>query len=146
MSRPAASRRIDPRVLGGLALAGGVAYLGGLILGEYPFNGLLPVVGGLLLGAAVGGAVALVLRAEPPAWAVVVAAILAVWGELIAVRREPAEIPQWPWPWQAFGGGHTWRWPQWAALAAAAIGGLYRLTYRLRSPETSGGDGPDDGT
>lgn len=72
---------VTPRNVLGLAVAFGVAWLGGLVLGEYPFDGVLPVVGGFLLGVAVVGAAAFVEEGEdPPAWVTVSGAVLAVWG------------------------------------------------------------------
>jgi len=65
----------------GLAAAFGVAWFGGLILGEYPFDGALPVFGGFLMGVSVVGAAAFVEEGEdPPPWVVVACAVLAVWG------------------------------------------------------------------
>ena len=60
------------------------------------------------------GTLALVLRAEPPAWAILVGAALGVAGEWIAVIVQKG--PKGSIPWQAY-----------AALVAAAIGGAWRL-------------------
>lgn len=102
------------RTLAGLVVAFGVAWLGGLILGEYPFTGFLPVLGGFLLGVTVVGAAAFVEGGDPPKWAIVVASALAVWGEWRAAWIDAGGIG--PLPTEA-----------WYAMAAAGVGGLFRL-------------------
>lgn len=120
------------RSLAGLVLALGVAWLGALVLGEYPFTGYLPIVGGLLLGVAVVEAAAFVEQGDPPVWAVVVAAGLAVWGEWRAAWIDAAGLG--PLPWEA-----------WAAMAAAGVGALHRLVpapaRRSRGPDSDESSG-----
>ncbi|HVM39726.1 MAG TPA: hypothetical protein VM618_02970 [Acidimicrobiia bacterium] len=112
------------RTLAGLLVALGVAWIGSFILGEYPYTGWLPIVGGVLLGVSVVGAAAFVERGDPPPWAIVVAAGMAVWGEWRAAWIDAGGIG--PLPWEA-----------WAAMAAAAVGALARLIPpRRRDDET----------
>jgi hypothetical protein len=101
------------RIAGSLALAAFVAWLGGEILGEYPFRGPLPVLGGFLLGMTVVGAIAVVLRREPPAWLVVLGAACAAGGEALAVNHDTAGLR--PWPVVGY-----------VSVGAAALAGLWR--------------------
>lgn len=123
------------RTIAGLVVAFGAAWLGGLILGEYPFTGFLPVLGGFLLGVTVVGAAAFVEGGDPPKWAIVVASVFAVWGEWRAAWIDAGGIG--PLPTEA-----------WYAMAAAALGGLFRLIpppKRARaSTESDGSDGADE--
>lgn len=131
---PVASAVVPPivRTLAGLAVAFGAAWLGGLILGEYPFTGFLPVLGGFLLGVTVVGAAAFVEGGDPPKWAIVAASAFAVWGEWRAAWIDAGGIG--PLPTEA-----------WYAMAAAALGGLFRLVPppgRARGAAAS--DAPDE--
>lgn len=123
------------RTLAGLAVAFGAAWLGGLILGEYPFTGILPVLGGFLLGVTVVGAAAFVEGDDPPKWAIVVASAFAVWGE-------------WRAAWIDAGGIGPLPTVAWYAMAAAGLGGLFRLIpppKRARSSdEPDAADEPDE--
>ncbi len=115
------------RTLAGLVVALATAWLGGLILGEYPFTGILPVLGGFLLGVTVVGAAAFVEGDDPPKWAIVAASAFAVWGE-------------WRAAWIDAGGHGPLPTEAWYAMAAAALGGLFRLIpppRRARGAEES---------
>lgn len=122
------------RTLAGLAAALATAWLGGLILGEYPFTGVVPVLGGFLLGMAVVGAAAFVEGGDPPKWAIVVASAFAVWGEWRAAWIDAGGIG--PLPTEA-----------WYAMGAAAVGGLFRivpLPKRTRADEGEEARGADE--
>jgi hypothetical protein len=96
---------------GALVAAAVVAFLGGKILAEYPFDSFLPILGAALLGLAVTGTAAAVLRAVPPTWTVVVTATMAV---LVDTGPHGSIV-----------------WQGWAAMAVAGIGGLWRLRADL---------------
>ena len=87
--------RLVASLVVGLILAG----VGGLILGEYTFQG--PGVQWLAIsgGAGLGGAMAWVLNRvwghDPPRWMVPVAAGLSLAGETLAVRRD-MDGASWP--------------------------------------------------
>lgn len=128
------------RAMAGLVVAAGVAWLGSQILGEYPFRGWLPVLGGLLLGLSTTGAVGFVTRGEPVWWAVILAAALAVWGEALAVRVDLEGVPT-PCLDCAFRAPDlgSWQWEHAVAVVAAAVGGLFRLVSpRRRAARVSG--------
>jgi len=95
-----------------VVLGGVLAWLGGLILGEYPFVGdgiqWLPILGGAGLGGAVAWVVNRVWGGFPPVWMAAVAAALAVWGEVRAVQEDTPDGVSWP----AEG---------WAAITAAGV-------------------------
>jgi hypothetical protein len=111
------------RTVAGLVAAFAVAWIGSLVLGEYPFTGWLPLVGGFLLGLSVVGAAAFVERGDPPRWAIAAAAAMAVWGE-------------WRAAWIDAGGIGPLGWEAWAAMAAAACGALLRMIPPRRREET----------
>lgn len=134
---------VRPRNLLGLAAAFGVAWLGGLILGEYPFEGYLPVLGGFLLGVTTVGAAAFVEEDEdPPAWVPVLGAALAVWGiwraAWIDAGAEGAAFGLVP----SDGIGPLPSIATWAMVAAAA-GGLVRLIPKPRRAAPP--EPPDEG-
>jgi hypothetical protein len=109
------------RMVLAVLLAAGLAYLGGLILGEYTFEeGYLPILGGFGLGWAVAGLARFVAGSPTPLWVLITAGILAVAGELVAVR---IDTDGGDWPWQA-----------WAALAAAAGAGFWPALSAWRRP------------
>ena len=123
---------VAPRNFLSIAAAFGVAWLGGLILGEYPFTGVTPVLGGFLLGVSAVGAAAYVDEAEdPPAWVTILGAALAVWGiwraAWIDAGAEGDVLGLVP----ADGMGPL---PSiaWWAMAAAGAGGLMRLIPKRR--------------
>ncbi len=93
-----------------VVLAAGLAWLGGLVLGEYPFQGdgiqWLPILGGAGLGAAIAWVVNRCWGGAPPVWMGAVAGVCAAWGEVMAVQEDTAAGASWP----AEG---------WAAIAAA---------------------------
>lgn len=114
-----------PRVLASLAAGAALAWLSGLVLGEYPFTGdgiqWLPILGGAGLGAAIAWVVNRFFGGTPPVWMAAGAAGLAVWGEVLAVQEDTAAGDPWP------GEG-------WAAIAAAGVvAGYGVLSARRRS-------------
>lgn len=104
--------------------AGALAWLGGLVLGEYPFVGdgiqWLPILGGAGLGAAVAWVVNRVWGGAPPVWMAPVAAALAVWGEVRAVEEDTPAGVAWP------GEG-------WAAIVAAGVVAAYGVVSARRA-------------
>lgn len=107
-----------------VSLAAGLAWLGGLVLGEYPFTGdgiqWLPILGGAGLGAAVAWVVNRCWSGAPPPWMGPVAGALAAWGEVMAVQEDTAAGVPWP----AEG---------WAAIAAAGGVAAYGVIAAYRA-------------
>lgn len=139
-------RRTTPRTYLGVVVGFGVSWLGGLILGEYPFTGFTPIIGGLLLGVSVVGAQAWVEGDDPPPWAILVGAALAVWGIWRAAWIDAGAqgdlaglAPS--------GGIGPLPDEAWWAMAAAALGGALRLVPKRRRPtvETPGDEDDGDG-
>ena len=112
-------------VVAGAALA----WLGGLILGEYPFVGdgiqWLPILGGAGLGAAIAWLVNRIWSGTPPLWMAAIAAVLAVWGEVRAVQEDTPDGVSWP------GEG-------WAAIVAAGAAAAYGVFSARRLTARSG--------
>lgn len=119
--------RLVASLVVGLILAG----IGGLVLGEYTFQG--PGVQWLAIsgGAGLGGAMAWLLNRvwghDPPLWMMPVAAALALAGETLAVQRDMD--------------GASWPPEAWAALVLAVAAGAYgvysahRVAEQLRTKE-----------
>ncbi|MGH8999998.1 MAG: hypothetical protein ACRDY7_11480 [Acidimicrobiia bacterium] len=107
-----------------LAIAGGLAlaFLGGLILGEYPFTGVLPIMGGAALGGAIGWVVNRSFGGVAPAWMAVVTAAIAAYGEIRAVQEDTPPGGDWP----------TVGWL--AIAAAAAVAGYVVWSARTARP------------
>lgn len=112
-----------------MSLVGGVvvAVLGGLILGEYTFQGdgiqWLAISGGVGLGAAMAWVMNRIWRSGAPSWLAPVAAVLALAGEVMAVQRDTASGDPWP----AEG---------WVAVALAGVAagyGVYSASRRVTS-------------
>ncbi len=104
------------RIVLSVVLSASLAWLGGLVLGEYPFQGdgiqWLPILGGAGLGAVIAWVVNRIWKGAPPVWMAVLAGALAAWGEVMAVQEDTAAGVSWP----AEG---------WAAIAAAAAVAVY---------------------
>lgn len=125
--------RISVRTLAGLLAGFGVAWLGALVLGEYPFTGFLPVIGGALLGVAVVSVAAFFEGDDPPPWAIVVLAGLSAWSLWRAAWIDAGAsgdvgglLPS--------GGNGPLPWEAWAAVAAAAVGAGLRLVPKPDRP------------
>lgn len=116
-----------------VAAAGLVAWIGGLVLGEYPFTGdgiqWLPILGGAGLGGAVAWVVTRAFSGAPPLWMAAVAAALATWGEVRAVEEDTPVGASWP------GEG-------WAAVVAAGLVALYGVVSAHRGAAASGTSKP----
>lgn len=84
------------RTLGAVLLAAGLGLLGGQINGEYPLNGLQPILLAALLGAVVGRGVAWVGGQGGPKWLVAVAVVASAAGETVAVQNDLAGLAPWP--------------------------------------------------
>lgn len=96
-----------------LVLAAAVAWLGGSVLGEYPFDGLFPIMGGGLLGLVVTAVPRAVWRGRAPLLVGLAAAAFGALGEAMAVEIDTANLA--PWPWEGY-----------AAVGAAALIGIAR--------------------
>lgn len=120
------------RTATGLVAALAVGWLGARILGEYPFTGAVPVIGGLLLGVAVVGAAGFVEKGDPPAWVIVVAAVIAVWAEWQAAWIDSGGSGL-----LADGGIGPLPDEAWWAMGAAGAGALTRL---VPTPKRRGSD------
>ena len=83
------------------------------------------------------GTLSTVAGEELRRWAVLVAVPVALWGELLAVRRDGGEVGQWPWPWEVLGWVEHTTWQTYAALALAALPAFYKLATPSRPPEPS---------
>jgi hypothetical protein len=105
----------------GLILAG----VGGMVLGEYTFQGVgiqwLAISGGAGLGGAMAWLLNRVWGHHPPRWMMPVAALLSMAGESLAVQRD---MDGYPWPPEAY-----------AAVALAAVTSAYGIWSAHRVAE-----------
>jgi hypothetical protein len=88
------------RAAGGLLAAAAVAVLGALILGEYEFDGWLPLVAGALFGLLVAEVAVAVGGRRTPVVAAVTAALAAggvLWAGWISAGEGLAPIPGEAW-------------------------------------------------
>jgi hypothetical protein len=110
------------RTAAALTVAVFIAWLGGLILGEYPFTGFLPIMGGAGLGFAIGWVIVKICRSPQP-WMVPVAAALAAYGEVRAVEEDAA--------------GADWTTEGWISIfLAGAVAGYNVFTATRRSRQS----------
>jgi ABC-type Fe3+-siderophore transport system permease subunit len=115
--------RLVASLVVGLILAG----VGGLVLGEYTFQGVgiqwLAISGGAGLGAAMAWVLNRVWSHDPPLWMMPVAAVLSMAGESLAVQRDMD--------------GYAWPPEGWAAVALAATASAYGIysAHRLAAQE-----------
>jgi hypothetical protein len=95
-----------------------IAAVGGMVLGEYTFQGegiqWLAMSGGVGLGAVIAWVLNRVWSHDPPLWMAPVAALLSMAGEALAVQRDVDGLRPWP------GEG-------WAAVALAGVAGAYGI-------------------
>jgi ABC-type Fe3+-siderophore transport system permease subunit len=118
--------RLVASLVVGLILAG----IGGLILGEYTFQGAgiqwLAISGGAGMGAAMAWLLNRVWAHDPPRWMMPLAAVLAVAGESLAVQRD---MDGYAWPPEAY-----------AAVALAAVASAYGIysAHRVAEQERAG--------
>jgi ABC-type Fe3+-siderophore transport system permease subunit len=105
--------RVIASLVAGLILAA----VGGMVLGEYTFQGdgiqWLAISGGVGLGAVIAWIVNRVWGHNPPLWMAAVAALLAVAGEALAVQRDMD--------------GYAWPPEGWAAVVLAGVAGAYGI-------------------
>ncbi|MBI2168463.1 MAG: hypothetical protein HYU28_03030 [Actinobacteria bacterium] len=72
---------VTPRNFAGLAAAFGVTWFAALVLGEYPFRGVTPILGGFLVGVSAISTAAWVDEAEdPPPWVTILGGLFAAWA------------------------------------------------------------------
>jgi ABC-type Fe3+-siderophore transport system permease subunit len=111
MSHAPPIARLIASLVAGLILAG----VGGMVLGEYTFQGVgiqwLAISGGAGLGAVVAWTLNRVWSHDPPLWMMAVAALLSMAGEALAVQRDMD--------------GYAWPPEGWAAVALAAVAAAY---------------------
>ena len=125
------SRWVDPqshvmptaRLLASLVAGLILAAVGGMVLGEYTFQGegiqWLAISGGAGMGAVISWVLNRVWGHEPPLWIAAVAAPLAMAGEALAVKRD---MDRYAWPPEG-----------WAAVILAGVVAAYGIysAYRL---------------
>lgn len=106
------------RLIASLAVGLILAAIGGMVLGEYTFQGegiqWLSISGGVGLGAVIAWVLNRVWAHNPPLWMCAVAAPLALAGEALAVQRDMD--------------GYAWPAEGWVAVllaGAAAAYGIY---------------------
>lgn len=134
------SRSADPqshvvpavRLVGSMAAGLIIAAFGGMVLGEYTFQGegiqWLAMSGGVGLGAVIAWVLNRIWRHDPPLWMAPVAGLLAIAGEALAVQRDTEGLRAWP------GEG-------WAAVALAGVAGAYGIytAHRLAAEKQAKG-------
>lgn len=106
------------RTVAAVGVAVFLAWLGGLVLGEYPFTGFLPILGGAGLGFAIAWSVTRVYGGAPPPWMAFVAAAIAAYGEVRAVEEDSA--------------GADWPTEGWIAIALAGVIAGYNVFTATR--------------
>lgn len=115
--------RLVASLVAGLILAA----LGGMVLGEYTFQGegiqWLAISGGAGMGAVMAWVLNRVWAHDPPLWMAPVAALLSTAGEALAVQRDN---PDRAWPAEG-----------WVAIALAAAASAYGIysAHRVASEE-----------
>lgn len=105
--------RLIASLVAGLILAA----VGGMVLGEYTFQGegiqWLSISGGVGLGAVIAWVLNRVWAHNPPLWMAAVAALLAMAGEALAVQRDMD--------------GYAWPPEGWVAVLLAGVAGAYGM-------------------
>jgi hypothetical protein len=108
---------VAARLIASLAAGLILAAVGGMVLGEYTFQGAgiqwLAISGGAGLGAAMAWILNRVWAHDPPRWMMAVSALLAMAGEALAVQRDMD--------------GYAWPPEGWAAVALAAVVAAYGI-------------------
>ena len=119
-------RRVDPqspvhpaaRLAASLVAGLMLAAVGGLVLGEYTFQGdgiqWMAISGGVGLGALIAWVLNRVWAHDPPRWMMPVAAVLSMTGEALAVQQDMK------------GSGRPWPPEGWAAVALGRRGECLR--------------------
>ena len=113
MSHAPPIARLIASLVAGLILAA----VGGMVLGEYTFQGdgiqWLAISGGAGLGAAIVWVLNRVWAHDPPLWMAAVAALLSIAGEALAVQRDMD--------------GYAWPPEGWAAVVLAGAASAYGI-------------------
>jgi hypothetical protein len=115
--------RLVASLVAGLILAA----VGGMVLGEYTFQGegiqWLAISGGAGMGAVMAWVLNRVWAHDPPMWMAPVAALLSMAGEALAVHRDN---PDRAWPAEG-----------WVAIVLAAVASAYGIysAHRVASEE-----------
>ena len=113
------------RLVASLAVGLILAAVGGMVLGEYTFQGAgiqwLAISGGAGLGGAMAWVLNRVWGHDPPLWMIPVAAVLSVAGESLAVQRDMD--------------GYAWPPEGWAAVVLAAAASAYGIWSAHRVAE-----------
>lgn len=113
--------RLAASLVAGLILAA----VGGLVLGEYTFQGVgvqwMAISGGAGLGALMAWVLNRVWSHDPPRWMMPVAGVLAVAGEALAVQRDMD--------------GYAWPPEGWAAVVLAGAASAYGIYSAHRVAE-----------
>ena len=119
------SRWVDPqshvvplaRLVGSLVAGVLLAAIGGMVLGEYTFQGegiqWLSISGGVGLGAVIAWVLNRVWGHDPPLWMAAVAGLLSMAGEALAVQRDMD--------------GYAWPAEGWVAVVLAGVAGAYGI-------------------
>ena len=105
------------RLIASLVAALILAAVGGMVLGEYTFQGegiqWLSISGGVGLGAVIAWVLNRVWAHNPPLWMGAVAGLLAMAGEALAVQRDMD--------------GYAWPPEGWVAVLAAGAAAVYGI-------------------
>ena len=105
------------RLAASLAVGLILAAIGGMVLGEYTFQGVgiqwLAISGGVGLGAAMAWVLNRLWSHDPPLWMAGVAGVLALAGEALAVQRDMD--------------GYAWPPEGWVAVLLAGVAGAYAV-------------------
>ena len=118
------------RLVGSLAAGLIIAAFGGMVLGEYTFQGegvqWLAMSGGVGLGAVIAWVLNRIWGHAPPLWMAPVAGLLAIAGETLAVQRDTEGLRAWPAE-------------AWAAVGLAGVAGAYGIytAHRLAGDKQS---------
>lgn len=120
------------RLAASLAVGLILAAIGGMVLGEYTFQGegiqWLAISGGVGLGAVMAWVLNRIWGHDPPLWMAGMAALLALAGEALAVQRDTDGLRAWP----------PEGWTAVALAGAAAAYGIYaahKLAAEKRAKE-----------
>ena len=113
MSHAGPVARLIASLVAGLILA----TVGGMVLGEYTFQGVgiqwLAISGGAGLGAVIAWTLNRVWAHTPPLWMMAVSALQSMAGEALAVQRDMD--------------GYAWPPEGWAAVVLAGVVGAYGI-------------------
>jgi hypothetical protein len=120
------------RLVASLAVGLMLAGVGGMILGEYTFQGAgiqwLAISGGAGMGGAMAWLLNRVWSHDPPRWMMPVAALLAMAGESLAAQRDMD--------------GYAWPPEAWAAVILAGLTAAYGIYSAHRAAEQDRAEKP----